>query len=103
MTLTRRQTLIGATATVAAAALPAVVMADAVAERGVVLTGSRDLFWKGSAAKIGDWYWDYDSRHVLELTETGWKFLFNLHDGEMLTDAGLDEMAKAEVELEEAA
>ena len=84
--LTRRHVLAGAAATVAAATLPAVAVADAAngeavlaaPASGVLLTGSRELV--DAAARIGDWYWDFDSRDVLQLTENGWKFLFNLAD-----------------------
>ena len=83
--LTRRQTLVGAAATVAAAALPAsklveIPSGEAVLKpaRGVLLAGSRERV--DTAASIGDWYWDFDSRDVLQLTENGWKFLFNLAD-----------------------
>jgi hypothetical protein len=86
MTFTRRQTLIGAAATVAAAALPAsklveIASGEAVLKpaRGVLLAGSRELV--DAVARIGDWYWDFGSRDVLHLTENGWMFLFNLADG----------------------
>ena len=86
MTLTRRHVLAGAAATVAAAALPAsklveIASGEAVLEpaRGILLAGSRELV--DTTARIGDWYWDFDSRDVLQLTENGWQFLFNLADG----------------------
>lgn len=78
MTFTRRQTLIGAAATVAAAALPAVAVAEAVPSgflRRSLLSGNRAMAY--AAASIGDWYLDQDSRDVLELTGSGWAFLFN--------------------------
>jgi hypothetical protein len=56
VTLTRRDVVIGATAAVAAAALPGVSMA-ASEKRGVVLSGSRELADAG--AQVGDWYWDF--------------------------------------------
>jgi hypothetical protein len=83
--LTRRHVLAGAAATVAAA-LPAsklveIASGEAVLKpaRGALLAGSRELV--DATASIGDWYWDFDSRDVLHLTENGWKFLFNLADG----------------------
>jgi hypothetical protein len=79
MTLTRRQTLVGAAATVAAAALPAVAVADAVPSGFLpgrsLLSGNRAMAY--AAANVGDWYLDQASRDVLELTDSGWEFLFN--------------------------
>jgi hypothetical protein len=84
--LTRRHVLAGAAAAVAAAALPAAAVADVAngevmleaPASGVLLAGSRELV--DATARIGDWYWDFESRDVLQLTENGWKFLFNLAD-----------------------
>jgi hypothetical protein len=76
--LSRRHVLAGAAATVAAAALPAVAVAEATPS-GLLLAGNREL--ADAAACIGDWYWDVASRDVLEMTENGWRFLFNLADG----------------------
>jgi hypothetical protein len=77
MTITRRDVVIGAAATVAVAALPTVAVAVSE-KRGVVLAGSHELADAG--AQVGDWYWDFQTRDVLEMTDRGWKFLFNLTD-----------------------
>ena len=98
MTLTRRQTIIGVAATVAAGVLPASKLVEIASgeaalkpARGVLLAGSRELV--DATARIGDWYWDFDSRDVLQLTENGWKFLFNLADGARTTsDAEVEDL-----------
>jgi hypothetical protein len=98
MTLTRRQTLIGAAATVAAAALPTGKLVEIASSEvvlkpasGVLLAGSRELV--DATASIGDWYWDFDSLDVLQLTENGWTFLFNLADGARTpSDAEVDDL-----------
>jgi len=67
MTLTRRQTLIGAAATVAAAALPAVAMTDATT--GFLIAGEL------SDADVGDIHFDQESMDFFEMTERGWVLL----------------------------
>lgn len=93
MTLTRRDVVIGATAAVAAAALPGVssVSMAASEKRGVVLSGSRELADAGT--QVGDWYWDFPTRNVWQRTARGWDFLFNLDDRSRIpTDAEIEEL-----------
>jgi hypothetical protein len=72
--LSRRHMLAGAAATVAAAALPAVAVAETV-PTGFLISGNRAL--ADACAGVGDRYMDPASSDVLEMTERGWKFLFN--------------------------
>jgi hypothetical protein len=63
MTLTRRQTLIGAAATVAAAALPAVAVAHGF------------LNSRNPNSEVGDIHFDDESMDFFEMTERGWVLL----------------------------
>jgi len=66
-TITRRQTLIGAAATVASAALPAVAIYDATI--GFLVAGEL------SDADVGDIHFDQESMDFFEMTERGWVLL----------------------------
>jgi hypothetical protein len=54
-------------------------------------SGSREL--EDAGAQVGDWYWDFQTRDVMVMTERGWQFLFNLENqSRVLTDDELDEL-----------
>ncbi|MFG3593080.1 hypothetical protein [Bradyrhizobium sp. RDI18] len=76
--LTRRDVVVRAAATVAVAALPGAAAA-ASEKRSLILSGSRELADAG--AQTGDWYWEFQTRSVLQMTERGWEFLLTIDPG----------------------